>query len=79
MIQEVTKIYVKQLNKTEAINTHAKKYKYTWENLEAYLSIFLNHDVTVVSVTDAQNKSGYAITSTGSSEQVNGQVIPTVM
>lgn len=47
--------------------------------LEAYLSIVLHHDVTVVSVTNAQDKSGHTITSTGSREQVNGHVIPTVI
>lgn len=45
----------------------------------AYLSIILYHDVTVVSVTNAKNKSGHTITSTGSCEQVNGHVIPSVI
>lgn len=51
---------------------------YKKKTLDAYLSIFLHHNVTVVSVTYAQNKSGYTITSTGSSEEVNGHVIPTI-
>lgn len=46
--------------------------------VETYLSIVLYHDVTIVSVTDAQNKSGHTITGTGSCKQVNGHVIPTV-
>lgn len=43
---------------------------------DAHLSVILDHDVAVVSVPDAQNKSSDAVTRAGAGEQVNGLVVP---
>lgn len=48
---------------------------FQWHSI-SHLPVVLHHDVTVVSVTDAQNESGHTIASAGSRKQVDGHVVP---
>lgn len=47
-------------------------------NLEniSYLSIIFDHDVTVVAITNAQDKGGNTVASTRTCKQVNSCIIP---
>lgn len=42
----------------------------------SYLSIIFDHDVTVVAITNAQDKGGNTVASTRTCKQVNSCIIP---
>ena len=77
VIQEVTEVDVEELEKEEELGESLDKKLLGFRSGgAAHLSVLLHHDVGVVSVSNSQDESGNAVTSTGPGEQVDGPVVP---
>lgn len=80
MVQEVAEVNVEQLQvkmEWESLKRlRSSSDEHQWNLMQSYLSVILDHDVAVVSVSDAQDECGDAIPCARAREQIDSLVVP---